>query len=348
MSNIFEIDGDIEDNNEDSNKKPSEINSEEESHPQQNEIENDSESEQKSTFSFQVDEVEDGLTEEEEERIAYEKAFGAIEEDKEEESAIAEDEFITEIEEEEQESDIEPNTYIEDDADSDDESDSEEDLEIESDAINEVEVHAKDNEEKKESFDDIFPPKTKGKNSSANLTMVFAVLFIISFSILCYYQFYDGNSFSLNFIHKDSYMAKGRDSLSVKAEKAKKENEVLRKKVREMTEAFNKLKLAAQANSLDAEGNTVMNQNYDTGIDLSSGTVYQIQISALQSFNLQSDSDLRIFIDEDNGLTKLMVGAFNNENEALEFAKDMKKGGFSDAFVVKKIDGNRVPYNPYK
>lgn len=190
-----------------------------------------------------------------------------------------------------------------------------------------------------EDFDDIFP---KGKRKPLSIsTIVFMFLFLATLSLLCYYQFYDGNSFSINFTHpsnKGISTADDAEALDdqIKAVLAEKENTIklLKQKIEE--------EKAAGGSSVTDDATGSDNKGAAT-----TGTVYQVQLVALRQYdpNLQHET-MELVLDREGGFTKLLLGTFTQEREALQLNSKLRQAGFDDAFVVKKVDGKRVAYDP--
>jgi len=74
------------------------------------------------------------------------------------------------------------------------------------------------------------------------------------------------------------------------------------------------------------------------------GTVYSVQIGNYKKLDIREtfDSNKGLRTEHFTGGNAYMVGNFASLSEALEFTKNMKKLGISDAFVTQYIDGERV------
>ncbi len=77
------------------------------------------------------------------------------------------------------------------------------------------------------------------------------------------------------------------------------------------------------------------------------GLVFKIQIGALKSpekFNIGKLSGLGKVEKKllDDGLTRVTIGSYKTLNEALDFKKKVRTGGFPDAFVTAIYNGKRV------
>ena len=204
-----------------------------------------------------------------------------------------------------------------------------------------------------ESFDDIFPPSNRPP--IANMTWLFFSLFIACFMLLCYYQFYDGKKVKITFRHQ-SHQGIGRldsitDVYSYKVQELQDQQEIiaqLREKIQALHERNFEL---ANDTSQRIETATPIETipQLPKGADLNKGTYYQIQVIALKNYHpeITQSSDLNMYVDSDQGFTKLLLGAVDNEKEAKRFYQEIKKAGFEDAFIVKKVNGSRVEYRAF-
>jgi hypothetical protein len=73
------------------------------------------------------------------------------------------------------------------------------------------------------------------------------------------------------------------------------------------------------------------------------GVWYEVQIGAFKDFNLDQyrDSLVNMKIDV-NSLKRLTLGSFDKYVQANKFKKDIRRMGIRDAFIIGKIDGERV------
>jgi len=74
------------------------------------------------------------------------------------------------------------------------------------------------------------------------------------------------------------------------------------------------------------------------------GVFYEVQIGAFENFNLADYKDdlVKMNIDYNGPLDQYTLGKFRNLEKALAFQKDVQQMGIQDAFVVAKVDGERV------
>lgn len=205
-------------------------------------------------------------------------------------------------------------------------------------------------EEIEESFDQIFP---KGNGTPTSMgTWIFMVLFLITLSLLAYYQFYDGHSFKMTFEHRSEAGLSKIDSISAKyetqiAEITNQQSIIadLRTKVQEL----HKLNLELAEDTASSTG--LLNNDgtpSTSSIDLNNGTYYQVQVIALQAYSPDfGKSDFSFYVDKENGYSKMLIGAFSNETAVKELYQKVRRSGFDDAFIVKKVNGKRVEYNPF-
>lgn len=359
MSNIFEIDGEIEDNFDDngddknSKKKKKGIKANQESLPIDEAKENndegdaeiiDSSSEEETPWydKYLPEEDKDSQSKElePEEEISV-PVFDIANTERETDGGLPRvedvtqeeiDKVLAEIDEEEKELAA---------ADS-----GAEDFEPEVDSKN----VADEDEEVHETFDDIFPPRNRKPVSMG--TWIFFTLFLISLTLLGYYQFYDGKSFSLDFSHRSSNNVSQLDSLTTKYSAQVKELEDQQKIIEDLTSKIQELNAA----NLELIKDTSLNSNVlnndgtpaFTGVDLGSGTYYQVQLIALQQYHPSfGETETAFYVDKEDGFSKMLMGAFQNENQAKALYEKVRKAGFNDAFIVKKENGKRVEYSPF-
>jgi hypothetical protein len=205
---------------------------------------------------------------------------------------------------------------------------------------------------KAETFDDIFPP-ARGRQMGVT-AWVIVVLFLISLTALFYYQFYDGHQVHFTLTHKSKAGMNRIDSISNQyAEKlAELENQQriiteLREKIKELHERNHELlsdstRLTNQPVVPSGEGPA------PTPIDFGKGTYYQVQVIALQEYHPDfGETEFSFYVDREEGFSKMLIGAIRDENQAKLLYDKVRKSGFSDAFIVKKVNGKRVEYNPF-
>ena len=399
MSNIFEIDGEIEDNDDDGNngegKQEEGLNDEENQENTSEESTESDDSEEGTSIVFGEAEDEQGQNEEasdseaEDEVPWYDKVLS---DDTEESSSVEEEQPLPTAVVDESGTDdgvsVEDDSQEEeepvDDAEFDEEPYRPEDVtqeeidevlaevdqsekelreekyrfEEDNEPANEVEEEeaADEEEEREESFDEIFP-RSNGNKSRKPLsmgTLIFATLFLISLTLLGYYQFYDGEHFSVNFHHRSGGAVAQLDSLAEVNKKSTEEIndlvakiELLTKEVRERTAAYEELKNDTNRTfAIDQQGD---DDPRTLKVDFSDGTYYQVQLIALRQYNPDfGKSDFSFYVDKEDGFSKMLIGAFASEDQAKALFEKVKLSGFSDAFIVKKVDGERVEYNPFE
>jgi len=80
-----------------------------------------------------------------------------------------------------------------------------------------------------------------------------------------------------------------------------------------------------------------------SGIDVSTGVVFKVQIGAYSQKDLQKYAKGKNFAQEsDNGVNKFTIGAFRDYWEADTLKKYLREMGVKDAFIVSYKDGQRV------
>ncbi|MGB0430412.1 MAG: hypothetical protein ACPGLV_08055, partial [Bacteroidia bacterium] len=224
-------------------------------------------------------------------------------------------------------------------------SDSEDEIENTSD-----EEEPNEDEDYHEPFDEIFP--RSNKKPVAMGTWIFMVLFLISLTLLSYYQFYDGKSFALTFEHKSHSGISQIDSLATKYQTQMSELKNQQKIITELREKIQGLNAqnidlvqdtAAAANVLNTDGSPA-----NTSINLMQGTYFQVQLIALKQYHPSfNDAEFSFYVDKEDGFSKMLIGAFSAEESAKSLYEKVRRAGFKDAFIVKKVNGSRVEYNPF-
>ncbi len=74
------------------------------------------------------------------------------------------------------------------------------------------------------------------------------------------------------------------------------------------------------------------------------GVFFEVQIGAFESFDLEKYKEglAKLNIDYSGELDQYTLGKFRNLEIAQDFAKDIRKMGIRDAFIIAKVDGKRV------
>lgn len=158
------------------------------------------------------------------------------------------------------------------------------------------------------------------------LLALFIILFLTSVSFFVYYQFYQGNgkwSFSLKKYNFDKLLL---DSLM-------KENSYLKHEI----------------DSMSANLTGQIAKDSVTGMfpgDLN-GEKYEVQIGYFRNFDFTKYAPflINMNIDSSGNSVKLLIGRFDNVEDACRFRKDIVNLGIKNAFIVKKIDGKRVEFD---
>lgn len=398
MSNIFEIDGEIEDNDDDGKNSgegnDQNINDDESQQPEgTQEDSNDSDSDDEEAVSIVFGSGEDETTDEEtdgtpaasDEEVPWFDRVSNVGTDSDEleetnhdsayeneEISISEDEeapYVSSYEEPEAtEPEAEEEHRVEDVSQEeidqvlaeldqsekemealsydDEENDTEEEI-----VIAGEEAALKDEEE--ESFNDIFPPSNR--QPIGITAWIFLILFLIMFSLFSYYQFYDGEKFSINFEHRSEGPMTQLDSLAKINKASQEEVANLMKSMEELTQEIREKTVALE--SIKNDTTHIMYAVDETGetnpatdmVNLNEGTYYQVQLIALQQYHPDfGGADFSFYVDKEDGFSKMLMGAFLNEDQAKDLYQKVQRSGFNDAFIVKKVNGTRVDYDPNK
>jgi hypothetical protein len=74
------------------------------------------------------------------------------------------------------------------------------------------------------------------------------------------------------------------------------------------------------------------------------GVFFEVQIGAFENFDLADYKDdlVKMNIDKTEQVDQYTLGKFRDLDRALAFRKDIQRMGIKDAFVIAKVDGNRV------
>jgi hypothetical protein len=112
----------------------------------------------------------------------------------------------------------------------------------------------------------------------------------------------------------------------------------------ELTEDYETLlvknsELAARLDSLQRVNDMLIELSpYYTGV------FFEVQIGAFENFDLDKYKDglARLHIDYSGDLDQYTLGKFRELDMAKDFVQDIRQMGIQDAFIVAKIDGERV------
>ncbi|WPP48995.1 hypothetical protein [Catalinimonas niigatensis] len=74
------------------------------------------------------------------------------------------------------------------------------------------------------------------------------------------------------------------------------------------------------------------------------GVFFEVQIGAFENFNLEKYREglAKLNIDYSGQIDQYTLGKFRDLGMAQDFARDIRKMGIQDAFIVAKVDGKRV------
>lgn len=76
----------------------------------------------------------------------------------------------------------------------------------------------------------------------------------------------------------------------------------------------------------------------------SAGMAYKVQIGAFKKYaNEYFEEPMTMVNDPNDGMNKYVIGSFATENEAETFKKELRRLGFSGAWVVPYKNGARMP-----
>lgn len=74
------------------------------------------------------------------------------------------------------------------------------------------------------------------------------------------------------------------------------------------------------------------------------GVFFEVQIGAFEHFNLEKYKEglAKLNIDYSGQMDQYTLGKFRELEMAQDFARDIRKMGIKDAFIIAKVDGRRV------
>ena len=159
--------------------------------------------------------------------------------------------------------------------------------------------------------------KTQATNSSSskfkNPFFVVLVLWLITLGILFYAEF---------LITENGKTKVDFSTNKARNEKLLSENQIMRSQV--------------ESYKLELEDEFPQTKNKD-------GVWYEVQIGAFKNFDLDQYRDSLVNMQIDvNSLQRISLGSFNKYALANKFKKDLRRMGLKDAFIIGKIDGERV------
>ena len=101
----------------------------------------------------------------------------------------------------------------------------------------------------------------------------------------------------------------------------------------------NNEQLADELDSLQRVNNLLLELSpYYTGV------FFEVQIGAFEYFDLDDYKEdlVKMNIDKTEQIDQYTLGKFRDLDRALSFQKDIRRMGIKDAFVIAKVDGERV------
>jgi len=186
-----------------------------------------------------------------------------------------------------------------------------------------------DEENEEEAYEEV---ETNGRGALIGFLILFIVLFLISTGLLFYYQFYQGSDGWKFTFKKDNI---GRQD--VKQLRSQKD------KLTTRLDSF-ETQLGRKNEKVQQLQTKLENQASQKGGADISGTYFEVQIGAFQSFSFDryGDQVTNLTFNNEDGMKKLTVGRFKEANAARAFRRDLVRMGVEDAFIVKKKNGKRV------
>jgi hypothetical protein len=156
------------------------------------------------------------------------------------------------------------------------------------------------------------------------LLVAFIILFLTTASFFVYFQFYAGKGKFVWNLTKKNVIVEKTDTTAVSL--IKKQND----------------SLVTQLDSIKA----LLSSSASLFTTKTQGEVYYVQIGAFRKFDFTKyNSNLvNMFVEVTDGYNKLIIGGFDKFDDACSFRKDIIKMGIKDAFIVKKVNGQRVNF----
>lgn len=206
----------------------------------------------------------------------------------------------------------------------------------------EIEGEIEENEEY-EDFEEEEEEESRRGVGTLVLLIIFIILFLNISGLFVYYQFYLGKG-NWDF----SFKKRTGSALIVK------ELEFQRDSLFVLTDSLtNLIGTDFQASSTPTEYEEQPEDEVETPkvstTKTTKGDAFEVQIGAFRQLNFgRYKSSLRsIDVDVIDGVSKIIMGSFGNFYDACNCRKDLKKVGFNDAFIVKKVNGRRVDFDEY-
>jgi hypothetical protein len=156
------------------------------------------------------------------------------------------------------------------------------------------------------------------------LLAIFILLFLVSASMLVYYQFYRGHG-------KFEWSLQKHPTIAA-----------------DTNLAYIVMQRDSTLTQLDSLKN-LMTSSQSLFTSTTAGEVYYVQIGAFRNtdFTKYDPNLVNMFVEVADGMNKLIIGGFLNFDDACSFRKDIIRIGIRDAFIVKKVDGVRVKFNQW-
>ena len=80
--------------------------------------------------------------------------------------------------------------------------------------------------------------------------------------------------------------------------------------------------------------------------NVSEGVYFEVQIGSFKNFNLDAYASemVNLYQDKNEAGTRICLGRFRSAPKAVEFEKEVKKLGFTSAFVIGRVNGELKDY----
>ncbi|MBC8343032.1 MAG: hypothetical protein ISR55_03245 [Bacteroidetes bacterium] len=160
------------------------------------------------------------------------------------------------------------------------------------------------------------------------LLALFIILFLTSLSLFVYFQFYLGQG-KWDFSFEKHNIQQNSSQLLLEENNQRLQN---------LVDSIELLKVDTSAGF--QPGDPLFSED-------GSGEVYEVQIGFFKSFDFDRyDSQLvNMNVEYSNGASKLLIGRFQNFEDACAFRREIIDIGIKGAFVVKKVNGVREDFD---
>jgi hypothetical protein len=193
------------------------------------------------------------------------------------------------------------------------------------------------------------PPSERHNRRSNNGWIAFLVLFLLAAGMLAYYQFYQGNGkWRFTLMHKSNdttFLSNLKNNVPPAANKSSDTiNHGVSDTTQNQNDTMHHINTSVKTPENMAQDKPRRLKPVEVDEEPLTGTVYEVQIGTIENYDLKKYNAIfnNLHEEKEGKLTKLTLGRFQTLSQANAFRKDMLKLGLKDAWVVKKVNGERV------